>query len=65
MKVAGVNEKVLFFRQSEDVPPSCLHGSDEQEATVIPILLPPQQGVLSSPLASFRIFSSFGFLKLE
>lgn len=39
--------------------------SDEQEATVIPILLPPQQGVLSPPVASFRIFSSFGFLKLE
>lgn len=39
--------------------------SDEQEATVIPILLPPQQGVLSPPAASFRIFSSFGFLKLE
>lgn len=65
MKVAGVNEKVLFFQQSEDVPLLAYTVSDEQEATVIPILLSPQQGVLPPPLASFRIFSSSGFLKLE
>lgn len=60
-----MNEKVLFFQQSEDVPLLAYTVSDEQEATVIPILLPPQQGVLSAHLASFKIFSSSGFLKLE
>lgn len=35
MNVAGVNEKFFSLKQSEDVPPSCLRGSDEQEATVV------------------------------
>ena len=53
MKVAGVNEKVLFFQQSEDAPLLAYTVSDEQEATVIPILLSPQQGVLPPPLVGF------------
>lgn len=44
--MAGVNEKVLSFQQSEDVPLPAYTVSDEQEATVNPILLPSQQGVL-------------------